>query len=341
MSDKETIRSTYLKTKNKLKKFLLATGSKQFLIFLFFVFISFSFWLIQVLNDQFETDVKIALRLKDIPENTIITRELPDQLTVRVRDKGIALLNYTIGSYIDGSLSPIKIKFNETRQHEGTITLRNTRIEELVKERLSPTTHLLKLRPDTLCYTFTREKGRRIPVIRRGTLTATERHYVSSCTLSPDTVTVYAPTRQLDTITAAYTIPTDITQETDSTTHKTLTLANIPGVKFVPSQTQATMHVDILSEKTLEIPVQTINVPTGRRLKTFPQTVKITFNVGLSKYKDITPDNFFICADYNTLRNTSAQPRCKLRLMSFPPEISNPRFTPLEADYLIEEDTHK
>ena len=339
MSDKETIRANYLKTKNKLKKFLLATGSKQFLIFLFFVFISFSFWLIQVLNDQFETDIKIALTLKDIPENTIITRELPDQITVRVRDKGIVLVNYTIGSYIDGSLSPVKLKFSENRLHEGTVIFNSSRIEELVKERLSPTTQLIKLRPDTLRYTYTREKGRRVPVIHRGSLIASDKHYVSSCTLTPDSVCVYAPLRQLDTITAAYTIPTDIIQQNDSVTHKTLSLASLPGAKFVPEHTDAAMHVDILSEKTLEIPIQTINVPSGRRLKTFPQAVKITFNVGLSKYKDITPENFFICADYNTL--SSNKPKCRLKLMSFPPEISNPRFSPAEADYLIEEDTHK
>lgn len=49
MFDKRNIRIYYLKTLERIRSFLLSRNSREFLIFLFFVFVSFCFWLLQVL----------------------------------------------------------------------------------------------------------------------------------------------------------------------------------------------------------------------------------------------------------------------------------------------------
>lgn len=61
MFDRQNIHARYLKALNGIRNFLLAKKSREFLIFLFFVFVSFSFWLLQVLNDDYETELSIPL----------------------------------------------------------------------------------------------------------------------------------------------------------------------------------------------------------------------------------------------------------------------------------------
>ena len=88
MFDKRNIRIYYLKTLERIRSFLLSRNSREFLIFLFFVFVSFCFWLLQVLNDDYETEFSVPLRLKNVPSDVVLTSELPDELRIGVKDRG-------------------------------------------------------------------------------------------------------------------------------------------------------------------------------------------------------------------------------------------------------------
>ena len=80
MIDRRNIKRIYLKTARKVKDFLLSDKSREFLIFLFFFFIASGFWLLQTLNNDYETEFSIPVRLKGVPNNVVITSEPPSQL---------------------------------------------------------------------------------------------------------------------------------------------------------------------------------------------------------------------------------------------------------------------
>ena len=82
MFDKRNIRIYYLRTLEKIRSFLLSRNSREFLIFLFFVFVSFCFWLLQILNDDYETEFSIPLRMKNVPNNVVLSIRL--QLILRI-----------------------------------------------------------------------------------------------------------------------------------------------------------------------------------------------------------------------------------------------------------------
>lgn len=81
--------------------------SREFLIF--FVFFSGSrwFWLLQTLNNDYEAEFSIPVRVKDLPNNVVLTSEPPSELRVRVKDKGTVLLNYMLGK----SFFPVNLSF--------------------------------------------------------------------------------------------------------------------------------------------------------------------------------------------------------------------------------------
>ena len=78
----------------KIRHFLLILLSKEFLVFLFFLFISGIFWLLMSLNETFEKEVVIPLRMTNIPKNVVVINDISPTLKVTLRDKG-----YTIGGY--------------------------------------------------------------------------------------------------------------------------------------------------------------------------------------------------------------------------------------------------
>ena len=60
----KNIRYFYTKVQRKIKNFLLSDKSREFLVFLFFFFVSTGFWLLQTLKNDYETEFTIPLRLK-------------------------------------------------------------------------------------------------------------------------------------------------------------------------------------------------------------------------------------------------------------------------------------
>ena len=59
----------------KVRNLLLRILNKQFLIFLFFLILSSVFWLIMTLNETYEKEMTIPLRLADVPRKVVITDE--------------------------------------------------------------------------------------------------------------------------------------------------------------------------------------------------------------------------------------------------------------------------
>jgi YbbR domain-containing protein len=315
----------------KIRSFLLAKKSREFLIFLFFVFVSFCFWLLQVLNDDYETELSMQLKLKNVPENVVLTSELPNELKIGVQDKGTVLINYLLGK----SLYPVTIDFEEYQDKGNQIRFLSSALSKRVTGQLSQSTKLLAIKPDTLELIYTRGEGKKVPVCLRGEVEAERQYYISERIFSPDSVMVYAPREILDTITAAYTETLYVKEISDTTRHRA-GIMPVKGARFTPSYSDITFMVDMYSEKTVEVPVQGVNFPEDKLLRTFPSKVQVTFQIGLRQFKTVNAEDFTVVVDYQTLEREKSE-KCKPVLLKSPANVNLIRVAPAEIDYIIEQ----
>ena len=79
---------------NILRNFLSRIVSKEFLIFLFFLVLSGAFWLVMTLNETYEREFSIPLRIVDVPRNVVITSDPDTVVRFTVRDKGYMIAAY-------------------------------------------------------------------------------------------------------------------------------------------------------------------------------------------------------------------------------------------------------
>lgn len=331
MFDKRNIRVQYLKISERIRNFLLSKKSREFLVFLFFVFVSFCFWLLQVLNDDYETELSIPLKVKNVPENVVLTSELPHDLKVGVKDRGTVLVNYLLGQ----TFYPITIDFKDYADKGNQIRFLSRSLDKRISSQLNQSTKVFSVKPDTLELIYTRAKAKKVPVCLLGDVKAERQFYISDIVYSPDSVMVYAPKEILDTITAAYTEDLYLEQLAD-TTRQRVDIKPIKGARFTPSYNDVTFYVDIYSEKSVEVPVLGINFPDDKTLRTFPSKVQVTFQVGLSQFKDVTAEDFKVVVDYETL-NGNADDKCTLVLLESPANVTHVRINPKEIDYIIEQ----
>ncbi len=331
MFERRNIRRIYLNITRKTKDFLLSAKSREFFVFLFFFFIAGGFWLLQTLNNDYEAEFSIPVRLRGVPNNTVITSEPVSELRIKLKDKGTVLLNYMLGK----SFYPVTLNFSDYKAVDNHVRIYASQFEKKILSQLNVSTRLLSMKPDTLEYIYATGKSKLVPVRLSGTVGAGRQYYLSDTIFSPDSVLAYAPAGVLDTITAVYTQPVKQADISD-TLRLQVPLRAQRGVKFVPASVELMLPVNIYTEKTVEVPLHGVNFPADKVLRAFPSKVQVTFQVGLSHFRQITADDFHIYVSYEELLRLGSD-KYTVRLKNIPKGVSQVRFNPEQVDFLIEQ----
>ncbi|MCM1372067.1 MAG: YbbR-like domain-containing protein [Bacteroides sp.] len=312
---------------------LLRERGRDMLLFAFFFVVSLGFWLLQKLNDTFETSIRVPLELVGVPDGTFITSPLPSEVVVTVRDRGTNLFRYMQRSK---ALTPIRLDFSvyDNGSAASKIAVPLTDIQRAFQQQMLSSTQVQQLRPSKFEFHYNRGVCRRLPVKYTGSVYTVQQNYLQNISISPDSVMVYAPSAMLDTMQYAYTVRHDVTDLKKTTTYN-IPISSPAGVKTVPESIQMTAQVDYYTEQTVSVPVVGLNFPADIRLRTFPTKVTVKYRVGASNAKKIKPDSFVLVATYEELYNNDKQ-KFALQLKSVPPGVSNVRIYPREIDYLLE-----
>lgn len=332
MFENRNIRLLYLKIYRKTKDFLLSAKSREFFVFLFFFVVAAGFWLLQTLNNDYETEFSIPVKLRNVPDDVVLISEPASEVRVHVKDKGTVLLNYMLGK----SFYPLTIDFNEYEGNENNhVRITSSQYRKKIVVQLNASTTLLSIRPDTLEYYYSTGASKKVPVALQGRVNAGMQYYLPDTVFTPDSVWVYAASDVLDTITKAYTQPV-VLENISDTLRRQVALSARRGLKFVPASVDLMLPVDIYTEKTVEVPLRGINFPADMALRVFPSKIKITFQVGLSKFRQITADDFHLYVSYEELLNLGTD-KYSVKLKSCPEGVSHVRFNPEQVDFLIEQ----
>lgn len=322
----------YRKIYRFIRDFLFSVVNKEFLIFLFFFALSGVFWLLMALNETYEKELRVPVRLTGIPKNAIITGDLSDTIRVTVRDKGFTLMAYSTSH----RLRPLSFSFaSYAVQNTGRGVIPVSDVQKQLYQQLYGSSRITGIKPDRLDFFFNYGLSKRLPIRMAGKVVPAHNYYLSRFQFWPEHVTVYADKHTLDSLKYVTTTPLDIVNFEDTVTRQ-VTLKPIHGVKIVPSAVKLSLYPDILTEENVEVPVVAINMPAGKVLRTFPSRVKVHFTVGVTKFRSVKPEQFMVVADYNELLAHPSD-KCNLYLRQSPPTVSRARLAINRVDYLIEQ----
>lgn len=84
------------------------------------------------------------------------------------------------------------------------------------------------------------------------------------------------------------------------------------------------------------MPLHGVNFPADKVLRAFPSKVQVTFQVGLSRFRQITADDFHINVSYEELLRLGSD-KYTVKLKNVPEGVNQVRFNPEQVDFLIEQ----
>lgn len=317
-----------------IRNFLFSKINKELLIFLFFLALSGVFWLSLTLNDIYEQEFSIPVTIADVPKNAVLTSDEVDTVKMTIRDKGIVLVAYHYGDYLNN----IHIHFRSYMRNNGTGSISAQDLQKLVYQRLLSSSKIVGVKPEKLDFYYSFGTKKQVPVRWRGRIIPEELYFISRTEYSPDSVTVYASDEKLDSINVAYTEPLNYTNFRD-TLIVNCQLNKLKGIKMVPDHIQVSFFTDVLTEERIEgIPIKGVNMPEGKVLRTFPAKVTVSFVTSVSVYRDLRPEDFLVVADYQEIKQNPSE-KCRIYLKNVPAGISRAKLETDLVDYLIESQT--
>lgn len=315
--------------KQKMRTFFSTFPWKNLFTFLFFLVLSFIFWLMLFSQRHVEGTYRIPLKYTHIPEDIVFNNPLPSYIEIRVADNGYQIFKYDLSKKDSLEINVSEFKENNVDAIQGN------QLIQLIRNELAPTTQLLSYSPAIISLGASKLESKKLPVVFDGEITTAGGNLViDSITFIPETVTAYASKKQLAQLNKAVTEYT-VFENLKATSQFKVKIKEVEGVKFVPKEIDIVILIKEYTEKNFEIPITCSNLPKNLDVKFFPSHVNVIFSVTLEEYKKIAPEDFEINLDYNELKSNQ-EGKIEVKLTKSPDSILNPRLSPPVVEFLFE-----
>ena len=315
-----------------IRNFLFSNMNKQFLVFIFFLILSAAFWMFMTLNETYEHEIKIPVRIVNVPKNVVLTSPSVDTVRVMVRDRGWVIMSYMYGE----KKRMVRMNYKSYDRGNGGGIVSTSDLRRAVEQQMESSSKVTAVKPEKLEFFYNNGERKRVPVRYTGRVIPEQLYFISHIEYNPDSVDIYASQEKLDSIRVILTEPLNYVGFRD-TLQINCRLAHPSDVKVVPEHIRIGFHTDVLTEESLNVPIKCVNLPEGKVLRTFPAKMKVNFVVGVSELKNLRPEDFQVVADYLEIEQNPSE-KCNLYLRSVPHGISRATLAAKQVDYLIEEE---
>lgn len=292
-----------------------------------FTVVSGLLWCVTALNEEAQADVRMPVNVTNVPDSVTIVSLPPSSMAVSIRTKGTKILQLNWG----GAPS-FNIDFRQYRVG-NTLRLSEPDLKGIARQALGGV-DVTVVSPDSLKLAFTTSHPTILPVVPDYIATGgPQSTIVGKPVLSTDSVKVYTIGRLPASVTAVTTEPLKITSATETTT-KRVKLIPPPNSRIIPDSVDITVNVEPLIIKTRKVQVETVNVPVGQKLITFPSQVEVMYMIPVSEYKNSDPV-IRVQADYNSLRGGNSR-MIQLKITKASDNLRNVHLRCDSAEYIIE-----
>ena len=295
--------------------------------FLFFVFISFSFWISTKLSNSYTIEQIFNIEWINIPESIVIS-ENNKKLNTSITASGVEIILYRLFN------NNLKIDLIQANFELDYLSLNLENQKFLIQQQLYSNTLLNQFTPSLVKIKFSRLSEKKIPIIPKTRINLRAGYLIDSNVISkPDCIIVRGPKILLDSIYYAETIAYNQEDVYESISKK-INLSPIEGANFSKDFVDIELSVSRYSEKEFNIPIELINQPEGVKVKLFPPKTKVRATIPMSVIGNIRVSDFRLIADYNQILNGQTQ-KLELFIQKKPSGVKQIILEPNEVNYLI------
>jgi hypothetical protein len=310
---------------------------KKALLFGFFLFVSIVLWLLIAFSKDYSDQINYPISYKNFPSSKVLIGDLPDHLVLSVKADGFTLLRFRLSSrYLPISFSVNSFKMNRLSGNDSSSFYIETRYaRDHIASQLSPEFTISEISPDTLIFRFASVASKKVPVVPAFTFNLDKQLILKKqIELDPDSVVASGPDFIIDTLNAVFTNKTNLGL-ISKTDNEKVKIQKIKYVYVKEVEVNISYEIEKFTEKSIQLPVEVINLPDNLNMQAFPRYIQATCQVGLSNYEKLNPAMFRAHIDYLDIISKETT-KLKVYMSKQPVFIQNLKYSPKTVEYIIE-----
>ncbi len=325
-----------LKRMNFLDEFKRLKRNRDIFVFLIFLFVSTTFWLLNALRDTYVASFSFDVNYVNVPDNEIIVKSDNERFELKVRGIGFSILRqYASSSLSSPSFDVSRLKRIKHKNSEYAYLLARDQRNHF-SNQLYVGIELIDIIPDTVFIALQKLVKKKIPITTKGEVKLEKQFLMSGpIVFDPDSVEVTGPKSIIDTISAILTKPF-VFEKVRDTLIRSVSLVTHKNLSISSKSTSMLIPVEPFTESSMQIPIDVVGIADTLRCKTFPSEITITFRTGLSRFGKIHIKDFRAVIDASAAYTDEKPQRLRVKIDRMPQGIYSMDYSPLFVEYLIE-----
>lgn len=255
---------------------------------------------------KLSNEVTYTLHLELIPVHNnpreILTQKSPQYIDVTIKSNGFGVLKYAFSNL------KIQTDFDTLEKKNNAYLWKEENQRVQVLKFFDSEMDIIAITPSTISFNFDQQAVKTLPVRIQSKINfAPGYDILSSVRSTPDSIDVIGPKAVLYDIDEIFTEPI-ILNNVNSNISQDVQLS-IPtsseGLILTPNKVIVRATVEKFTEGVVRVPVRLINVPEGQQVSIFPKEVSVVFYTSLQVYNAISPKDFVVECDFNTLEHNN------------------------------------
>lgn len=311
-------------------------NDKRVAAYLICVAIASVFWFLNALGKTYTVNITAPVAYVDFPDNKTIANSLPEKIVLKVKAHGFTILRHRMSLFF----MPLEFDVNAMtdnrmkESHNSNFAFPSRQFLTELSYLFSNDMEILNMNPDTLYFRFDKLGEKRVKVRPVLNIRLKKQFQISGdMQCMPDSVTVSGPQSVIDTLRFAVTENLSF-QNTDQPVHAKARIQSRKEIFYEPKLVDLKIPVEEYTEAQQVVPVLTSGLPPDVSVKLFPPKVKVSFQVSLSRFSEIKPEDFKLSVSYNDIREGKS--RLKINTEAAPAYLYSLKTIPEELEYLIE-----
>jgi hypothetical protein len=289
------------------------------------------FWLLTKLSKEYQAVIAFPVEYVNIPQDKLIQSTPLDKIDIQGNASGFKLFGIHLFK------KKIRLDVQKSRRKLNSkyyILLENQKID--IQNQVSNNFIINGIAQDTIYLDLGQLTSKKVPLKGSFDFSYTSGYHLTKpIQITPDSILVSGPKSQIDTLQNFHLQKLTLKNISKSIAQTIKINAISKRLKFSIKEATVLADVDRFTEGKLELPFEIINLPENALVTTFPKTVQIFYQVGLTNFSKVNATSFRIVCDYNNSISNNLNyliPRVVVK----PDFVTSVKVNPNKIEYLIQ-----
>ena len=295
------------------------------------------FWFLNSLTRNYNSEIEFPVSYKNFPKDKLPINKLPETIKLVINAQGFHLLSYKMEFEKDTifvDLENIKIQQKE-KYFDGYLSMASKAQLLGIGSQFNTDIKVLRIIPDTIFFDFGIKKTKSVPVNLNSMISFEKQFRLKDkISYSPLSVRIEGLETIINSIQNLET-ETLVLEQLNQTITKQISIKlpeKYKDLKLSANEISVTIPIEKYTEKTIEIPIEIINLPKHLSLKIFPDKVSVNCMVDFNNFDNINENLFEAKVDYKKSSNN----RIPIEITKYPDFAKISKINPTKVEYIVQ-----